>query len=174
MSHTGRCAELGYLSVYKSLKDKASVPTHDLISLVRRCRNDHSMAYQVPIANTNIYSYRTVCTKTSSSWDDSHKQIFFTGTIHQGRFAQMVKMWNKKFLIENFKLQQIVNILIFTALLQIKLFSIFQIRKLFCLIFIKIYWNNSPGMIHPNFRKGGWTSFPLEILKWCVDVWNGW
>ena len=26
-----------------------------LSPLVRRCRNDHSMAYQVPIANTDIY-----------------------------------------------------------------------------------------------------------------------
>ena len=47
----------------------------------------------------------TVRTKTSSSWDDSHKREFFSGTIHPGRFAQMVKKWNKKFLIENFKLQ---------------------------------------------------------------------
>ena len=39
----------------KGLKDKASTPTENLISLVRRCRNDHSMAYQVPIANTDIY-----------------------------------------------------------------------------------------------------------------------
>ena len=31
--------------------------------------------------------------------------FFFTRTINPGRFAQMVKMWNKKFLIENFKLQ---------------------------------------------------------------------
>ena len=41
--------------LYKGLKDKASIPTDDLIPLVRNCRNDHSMAYQVPIANTNIY-----------------------------------------------------------------------------------------------------------------------
>ena len=41
--------------VYKGLKDKASVPTYDLIHLVRRCRNDNSMAYQVPIANTDTY-----------------------------------------------------------------------------------------------------------------------
>ena len=41
--------------LYKGLKGKASIPTDDLIPLVRRCRNDHSMAYQVPIANTNIY-----------------------------------------------------------------------------------------------------------------------
>ena len=41
--------------LYKRLKDKASIPTDDLIPLVRRCRNDHSIAYQVPIANTDIY-----------------------------------------------------------------------------------------------------------------------
>ena len=41
--------------LYKGLKGKASIPTDDLIPLVRRCRNDHSMAYHVPIAYTNIY-----------------------------------------------------------------------------------------------------------------------
>ena len=41
--------------LYKGLKGKASIPTEDLIPLVRHCRNDHSMAYQVPIANTDIY-----------------------------------------------------------------------------------------------------------------------
>ena len=41
--------------LYKGLKGKASIPTDDLIPQVRRCRNDHSMAYQVPIANTDIY-----------------------------------------------------------------------------------------------------------------------
>ena len=41
--------------LYKGLKGKANIPTDDLIPLVRRHRNDHSMAYQVPIANTDIY-----------------------------------------------------------------------------------------------------------------------
>ena len=41
--------------LYKGLKVKTSKPTDDLIPLVRRCRNHHSMAYQVPIANTDIY-----------------------------------------------------------------------------------------------------------------------
>ena len=82
--------------------------------------------YNTPCYNTDLditQGYGTVRTKTSCSWDDSHKRKFFTGTIHPGRFAQMVKKWNKKFLIENFKLQKIVNILIFKALLQIKLFQ---------------------------------------------------
>ena len=41
--------------LYKGLKGKASIPTGDLIPLVRCCRNDHSMTYQVPIANTDLY-----------------------------------------------------------------------------------------------------------------------
>ena len=43
--------------LYKGLKGKASIPTDDLIPLIRRCRNDHSLAYQVPIANTNKCSF---------------------------------------------------------------------------------------------------------------------
>ena len=42
--------------LYKCLKGKASILIDDLIPLVRRCRNDNSMAYQVPIANTDIYN----------------------------------------------------------------------------------------------------------------------
>ena len=41
--------------LYKGLKGKASITTYDLIPLVRHCRNDHSTAKQVPIANTDIY-----------------------------------------------------------------------------------------------------------------------
>ena len=41
--------------LYKGLKGKGRIPTVDLIPLVIRCRNHHSMAYQVPIANTAIY-----------------------------------------------------------------------------------------------------------------------
>ena len=37
--------------LYKGLKGKASVPTDDLIPKARRCRNQHSMAFQTPIAN---------------------------------------------------------------------------------------------------------------------------
>ena len=77
-------------------------------------------------------------------------------------------MWNKKFLIEYFKLQLIVNILVFIALLQIKLFSIFQIRKLFCLIFFNIYWDDSS-----KFSKSGRT-ISVRDFKMIVDGWDGW
>ena len=41
--------------LYKDLKGKASVPTDDLIPKTRRCRNQRSMAFQTPIANTDVY-----------------------------------------------------------------------------------------------------------------------
>ena len=41
--------------LYKGLKGKAIVPTDDLIPKTRHCRNQHSMAFQTPIANTDVY-----------------------------------------------------------------------------------------------------------------------
>ena len=55
--------------LYKGLKGKASLPTDDLIPLVRRCRNDHSIAYQVPIANTNIYKCSFPPAQTIREWN---------------------------------------------------------------------------------------------------------
>ena len=40
--------------LYKGLKGKASVPTDD-IPKTRRARNLHCMAFQTPIANTDVY-----------------------------------------------------------------------------------------------------------------------
>ena len=41
--------------LYKGLKGKASVPTDDLIPKTRYCINQHSMAFQTPIASTDVY-----------------------------------------------------------------------------------------------------------------------
>ena len=41
--------------LYKGLKGKASVPTDDLIPKTTRCRNQHSMAFQTSIVNTDVY-----------------------------------------------------------------------------------------------------------------------
>ena len=41
--------------LYKGLKGKASVPRDDLIPKTRRARNQHSMAFQTPIVNTDVY-----------------------------------------------------------------------------------------------------------------------
>ena len=40
---------------YKGLKDKASQPTDDLIPKTMRGKNQHSVAFQTHIANTDVY-----------------------------------------------------------------------------------------------------------------------
>ena len=45
-----------FILLYKGLKGKASIPTDDLIPKTSRCRNQHSMAFQIPIANTDVVS----------------------------------------------------------------------------------------------------------------------
>ena len=41
--------------LYKGLKGRAKIPTDDLIPKYRRCRNQHSLAFQIPSASTNAY-----------------------------------------------------------------------------------------------------------------------
>ena len=41
--------------LYKGLKGRAKMPTDDLIPKNRRCRNQHSLAFQILSASTNAY-----------------------------------------------------------------------------------------------------------------------
>ena len=41
--------------LYKGLKGREKIPTDDLIPKNRRCRNQRSMAFQIPSASTNAY-----------------------------------------------------------------------------------------------------------------------
>ena len=41
--------------LYKGLKGKARIPTVDLITKNRRCRNQHLMAFKIPSACTDVY-----------------------------------------------------------------------------------------------------------------------
>ena len=41
--------------LYKGLKGRARIPTYDLIPKTRRCRNQHSMAFQIPSASVEAY-----------------------------------------------------------------------------------------------------------------------
>ena len=59
-SMTGILGQLKWESLKKRRKDnrlkgKANVPTDDLIPKTKRCRNQHSIAFQTPIANTDVY-----------------------------------------------------------------------------------------------------------------------
>ena len=50
-----RRKDIRLILLYKCLKGKASVPIDDLIPKTRHARNQHSMAFQTPIANTDVY-----------------------------------------------------------------------------------------------------------------------
>ena len=41
--------------LYKGLKGKARIPTDDLIPKNRRCRNQHSLVFQIPTASKDAY-----------------------------------------------------------------------------------------------------------------------
>ena len=41
--------------LYKGLKGAASIPVNDLVPPIRHVRNHHSLAFQIPFANTDIY-----------------------------------------------------------------------------------------------------------------------
>ena len=43
------------LVLYKGLKGAASIPTNDLVPPIRHTRNHHSLAFQTPLARTDIY-----------------------------------------------------------------------------------------------------------------------
>ena len=60
--------------LYKGLKGKASVPTDDLIPKTRRARNQHSMAFQTPIANTDVYK-GSFFLQTIRDWNASHPRF---------------------------------------------------------------------------------------------------
>ena len=42
--------------LYKGLKGKARIPTGDLIPKTMRCRNQNSMAFQIPSAGVEAYN----------------------------------------------------------------------------------------------------------------------
>ena len=43
------------IMLYKGLNGAASIPTNDLVPQIRHVRNHHSLAFQTPFANTDIY-----------------------------------------------------------------------------------------------------------------------
>ena len=54
--------------LYKGLNGKASIPTDDLIPKTRRGKNQHSKAFQTPIATTDVYK-DSFFTQTIRDWN---------------------------------------------------------------------------------------------------------
>ena len=55
--------------LYKGLEGKARIPTDDLIPKNRRCRNQHSLAFQIPSASKEAYK-SSFFPQTIRDWND--------------------------------------------------------------------------------------------------------
>ena len=91
-SMTGIFGQLKWESLKKRRKDnrlillykgQAIIPTDDLIPKTRCCRNQHSMAFQTPIANTDVYkgSFFPQTTRLSSAEDAEDCVAKFTSLV---------------------------------------------------------------------------------------------
>ena len=47
----------GHILLHKGLKGKAKIPMDDIIPNTRHCRNQHSLAFQIPPASKDTYKY---------------------------------------------------------------------------------------------------------------------
>ena len=63
------------LYICKGLKCKARISTDDLIPKTRRCRNNQSMAFQLPSATIEVYKYRFF-PQTNRDWNDLPDSFF--------------------------------------------------------------------------------------------------
>ena len=60
--------------LYKRLKGKARIPTDDFIPKTRRDRNQHSLAFQIPSANKDVYKY-SFFPQTIRDWNNLHESL---------------------------------------------------------------------------------------------------
>ena len=77
--------------LYKGLTGKASIPTDDLIPLVRRCRI-HSMANQVSIANTDIYKCSSPTPQTIRDWKALPDSLISSGEGAEDSVAKFTSL----------------------------------------------------------------------------------
>ena len=57
-----------YIALQRSTME-SKIPTDDLIHKNRRCRNQHSLAFQIPSASTNAYLH-SFLSQTIRDWND--------------------------------------------------------------------------------------------------------
>ena len=68
-SHKKRRRDNRLILLYKDLKGRASITTDDLISKIMRCRNQHSMVFQIPSASKDAYK-NSFFPMTIRDWND--------------------------------------------------------------------------------------------------------
>ena len=72
------------------VKPVASVPADDLIPKTRGCRNQHSMAFQTPIANTDVYK-GSFFPQTISDWNALPDSLISSAEDCVAKFISLVR-----------------------------------------------------------------------------------
>ena len=79
--------------LYKCLKGKARIPTDDLIPKNRHCRNQHSLAFQIPSASKEAYK-SSFFPQTIRDWND-HPDFLISYAVMSddcvSKFASLVR-----------------------------------------------------------------------------------
>ena len=73
-------------------KSKARIPTNDLIPKNRRCRNQHSLAFQIPSASKEAYN--SFFPQTIRDWNDLPDSLISSAEMSDdcvSRFASLVR-----------------------------------------------------------------------------------
>ena len=79
--------------LYKGLKGKAKIPTDDLIPKNRRCRNQHSLAFQIPSASKEAYK-SSFFPQTIRDWNDLPDSLIPSAEMSDdcvSKFASLVR-----------------------------------------------------------------------------------
>ena len=79
--------------LYKGLKGKARISTDDLIPKTRRGRNQHSLAFQIPSANKDVYKY-SFFPQTIRDWNDLPESLISSSELSDdsvSKFTSLVR-----------------------------------------------------------------------------------
>ena len=79
--------------LYKGLKGKARIPTDDLIPKIRRGRNQHSLAFQIPSASKDVYMF-SFFPQTIRDWNDLPESLISSSELSDdgvSKFTSLVR-----------------------------------------------------------------------------------
>ena len=77
--------------LYKYLKGAASIPTDDLIPLIRCSRNHHSLTFQTPAARTDIYK-GSFFPQTTREWNALPDSIITSAESAEDGVARFISL----------------------------------------------------------------------------------
>ena len=83
------------IMLYKGLKGAASIPTNDLVPLNRHTRNHHALAFQTPLAGTDIYK-SSFFPQTTRDWNSLTASLISASECAEDSVAKFTSLVRAK------------------------------------------------------------------------------